>query len=182
MEKETGDKLIFSAKMVDDDPDNKGRVFTIAFSLDNDEVKIYEKETNGFRGGFFYKSPHYRTPKKFDPTVPYIGAIIDINGTKFQLIDAPNSTLDLMESMPDDFDVSNLLSIVEKLHLAISKTELENKFLEADKQKINQITLSDAEEVLSSTNLNPHEIKTILRRYRFYNTNWFIYPDLISCY
>lgn len=172
--------LVFSAKIISDDPNFRDRKFSIIFSMNNDSIKVWEKESDGFKGGFFFKTPRTNVTGKFNPNITFIGNIIEINHTSFLLTDAPESTLNYMESQPDLFSVTDLLCIVNKLHECTTKEELLNKFQQIDKNSVNQVNLDEAEKIFSQTNLNPHEIRTLIRRYRFYNTKWFLYSDFFA--
>lgn len=179
--KEEQSELIFAAKMISNEPENKDRSFVIRFSTEDDEIKIWENEMSGFRGGFFYKSPHYRNKGPFDPSIAYLGSEITINLTKFQLIDAPDITFNLMESQPEKYPFSDLNRVCEKLRELKSPEELQNLFKKYDKDNIGRILLSDALKLFKEEfpELNDQEIKTVMRRYRFYNTNRFDYSDLL---
>ena len=150
-------------------------------SLLDDEIKIWENETAGFRGGFFYKSPHYREKSKFDPSKAYIGAKFTVNLYTFLLVDAPNSTLNYMESQPYVFPYSDLSIILDKIRQQIKREDLKQKFEANDSDKIGRIMIDKAHQFLHKEfpTLNEQEIRTILRRYQFYNTNRFDYNEFL---
>lgn len=175
-------ELVFNAVLVSDDPDNEKRTFIIRFSTVDDEVKIWENESDGFRGGFFYKSPHYREKGKFDSLRCWIGNSVDVNGVLFKLTDAPDSTFNLMETDPDLYPKSDLYSIITRISKLNVKEELRTKFEALDKDKLIRINMDDAEQILTKNEkllLSQHEIKTILRRFKFYNTNKFSYDEFL---
>lgn len=174
-------ELIFTAKLDSNDQENKDRTFVIRMSIIDDEIKIWENESSGFRGGFFYKSPHYREKSKFDPSKAYIGAKFTVNLFTFVLVDAPDSTLNYMESQPDTFPYSDLSIILEKIRAQVKVDELKTKLEAFDPDKIGRIKLDEAQKFLHDefTDLNEQEIRTILRRYQFYNTNRFDYSQFL---
>ena len=177
---EQGPELYFSAKMISVDESNQKRCFVVRFSTVNDNVYVWENESDGFRGGFFYKPDHYREKKSFDPLVPYIGNTIEVNHTKFELIDAPDSTLSEMESDPDKYPQSDLMIISQKLKN--HKEELLSDFERIDSEHNQRPLIVKAEEILLSSKygLTKHEVRTLTRRYCFYRTKRFDYSGLIS--
>jgi hypothetical protein len=179
---EDPNELIFTAKLISDDSLNEDRSFIVRFSQSSDEIKVWENDSPGFREGFFYKSPHQREVKKFDPSVAHIGAIVTINLTKFLLIAAPESTLNIMEANPDLFPLSDLSAIMEELRKKLSADQVRSKFTELDTDKIGRIPTNDAFKVLSGPEfgLSKHQQITITRRYRFYETDRFVYDDFLS--
>lgn len=179
--KEEITELIFTAKLVSDDVENRDREFVIRMSIIDDEIKIWENETPGFRGGFFYKSPHYREKAKFDPSRAFIGSKINVNLNTFLLVDAPDSTLDYMESQPDTFPYSDLSVVLDKIRHNSDREELRKKFEKYDQEKIGRILLDEAKLFFHDefTDLNEQEIRTVLRRYQFYNTNRFDYNEFL---
>lgn len=178
------DDIVFSAKMVCDNPLNSERKFNIRFGLQSDWVKIWEIATPGFREGFFYKSQYEREKKKprFDNI--HLGAELCINGVKFLLIDAPEPTLSLMESMPNLFPSSDLFLISEKLSAEIKKEAVLEIFTKHDISGCGRIPIGQAKKIIieNTKSLNQQEIETILRRYRFFSTQLFCYSDFISLF
>jgi hypothetical protein len=181
-DKDPNAELIFTAKLISDDSLNENRDFVVRFSLTSDEIKVWENDSPGFREGFFYKSPHHRAPGKFDPSVAYIGAQVTINMAKFLLVGAPESTLNFMEASPDNFPISDLSLIMQKLRLKLTAEQVRPLFLEFDIEKIGRILTSDAFKVLGRPEfgLSRHEQITVTRRYRFYKTDRFTYEDFLS--
>lgn len=136
-------ELIFTAKLDSEDQENKDREFVIRLSILDDEIKIWENETAGFRGGFFYKSPRYREKSKFDPSKAYIGSRLTVNLYTFILVDAPDSTLNYMESQPDTFPYSDLSIVLEKVRQQTNGDELKTKFETYDPDKIGRMKLDE---------------------------------------
>jgi hypothetical protein len=176
------EELVFTAKIISDDPLNADRSFIVRFSLHDDEVKVWENDSAGFRGGFFYRSPHYREPGKFDPLVPYIGAEVTVNRTRFLLASAPESTLSFMEASPEKFPLSDLSLIMERLRKRLTADRIRPKFAALDADGTGRIPTKDAYAVLAGEEfgLTRHEQITITRRYRFYKTDRFVYEDFLS--
>jgi hypothetical protein len=181
-DKDPNEELIFTAKLISDDPLNEDRTFIVRFSTSNDEVKVWENDSSGFRGGFFYKSPHQREIGKFDPSIAFIGSVVTVNLTQFLLVGAPDSTLNLMEANPDLFPLSDLSLIMQNLRKKFTADQIRPKFAELDTDRTGRILDTDAYKVLASPELglSKHEQITITRRYRFYKTNRFLYDDFLS--
>ena len=182
---EPSDELIFAARMVSDDPNNANRSFVLRMAMDSDEIKIWENTTTGFRGGFYYVSPHYREIGSFDPAKAFLGSIINVNGVDFELIDADEGTLSIMESSPSEFPFADLTEVMAQLRLNDkAKPLLTSKFEAADKEKIGRVLMKDVVEILSDPelNLNRQQIRTICRRFRFYQTERFMYEQLLECF
>jgi hypothetical protein len=176
------DEFAFTAKLASEDPLNEGRDFVVRLSLSSDEVKVWENDSPGFRGGFFFKSPMDREPGKFNPAKGFIGAQITINRTKFLLVGAPESTLSFMEARPDIFPLSDLSLIMQNLRKKFTADQIRPKFTAFDSDKTGRILMKDAFSVLSEPEfgLTRHEQITITRRYRFYKTDRFLYEDFLS--
>jgi Ca2+-binding EF-hand superfamily protein len=180
--RQQSEELIFSAKLVSNDETNSNRIFVVRFSLGDDEIKVWETETDGFRGGFFYRSPHERTIGKFDPSKAFIGSQLRINLVDFILVDAPDSTLNCMESDPDTFPFADLATIINQLRDKNAAEKLRPKFEELDTDKIGRLLIKDVYSVLSDPdlNLNQHQQRTVVRRYRFYQTDRFLYNEFLT--
>jgi hypothetical protein len=178
------DELMFTGKMISDDETNWKRLFIVRFSLHSDQIKVWETETDGFRGGFFYVSPHYREPGQFNPSIAFLGSELPINLVKFVLDDAPDSTLNRMESDPERFPFSDLVAIVKHLQGVTSAAKLRPQFEAFDTGKIGRILIKGAYSVLSDPDLglglNQHQQRTVVRRYRFYKTDRFLYDDFLT--
>lgn len=182
---EPSDELMFAARMVSDDSNNSGRSFVLRMSMDTDEIKIWENTTTGFRGGFYYVSPHYRNIGSFDPSKAYLGSVVNVNGVDFELVDAPDSTLSLMEANPTDFPFSDLTEVMAQLRINDKARDLIRRGFEAaDKEKIGRVLMKDVTEILSDPelNLNKQQIRTICRRFRFYQTERFMYEQFLECF
>lgn len=174
-------ELVFEAKMESDDPNNADRTFIIRFSQDDDEIKIWENPSDGYNGGFFYVSPRGRPKKPADPSLPYLGNSITVNGVTFILTEASDSTFNAMEARSDVYPFSDLSTVVQEINKAINKTDLESKFKELDTEKTERIPLEMAKKALEELlpAFNRHQIATILRRYRYYMTNLFAYGEFL---
>lgn len=180
--KDPNASLHFSAKLISDDPNNADRKFIVTFSLEDDEIKVWEVQTDGYRGGMFYKSPHYRDEGKPKFSEMFIGSTITVNGASFELLDAPDTTFERMEKQVDDFPFSDLSIIFEKLRKNFNKEKLENIFKEKCIPGTQRIKKSDYSEILSQNDfgLNKHEIITLYRRFKFYSTDTFDSGEMVK--
>ena len=175
--------LHFSAKLVSDNENDKVRPFAITFSQEENDVRVWETRTNGFLGGMFYKTPHIRDDiREPDFTGVYIGGIVEINGKKFQLIDCPEETLEIMENKNDLFPKSDLSFILGKIRGKNIKNELENRFTDKCIVGSKRCKIDDAQEILrdAALELVEQEIVTIVRRFRFYSTPTFMFDEFIN--
>jgi hypothetical protein len=180
--KETEDELVFTAKIVSDDETNVDRTFVIRFALGDDEIKVWENQSSGFRGGFVYRSPSNRIPGKFDPKFVYIGGRPVINGVEYVLTDASDGALNIMESKPELFVYCDLAEIMSELRKEKTAEELLPKFLAFDKDRIGRVLIDEALKVLADPELklNCQQIRTVVRRFKFYRTDRFEYEEFLK--
>lgn len=180
MQKEINPKeLRFLAKMVSDNPDNRDREFSIIFSLVDDDIKVWENQSNGFDGGFVFKSAHDRKRGTPEFAKMYIGSKLKINGVEYELTSAPECTFDAMEKDPIKYPQMNVEIILRKLKPY--KGKLETDFEKCLIPETDRIKLEDATDVLEKceANLNKNEVIAIVRKYRFYKTKTFLFNQLL---
>ena len=154
-------EISFSAKMLSENILNKDRQFIIKFSLIDDEIKIWEIPTEGFSGGFYFKTSHIRNKNLPNYSIMFISSIININGINFEIINAPESTLQFMESQTSNFIVSDLFNIIQKISKLNIKKKLEEEFFKKDLKNFTRISLLDTKLILKNNFnniLNLHEI------------------------
>ena len=173
-------EMRFLAKMVSDNPDNKDREFSIIFSLLTDEIKVWENQSDGFDGGFVYKSPYALKRGKPDFAPMFLGSIVTINGIKYELTGAPENTYEIMEQNLNIFSQMDANKIIPKLR----------KYSRTIKEEINKciipgtdrIKLEDANRILTNceANLSKNEVLAMVRKFRFYKTQTYSYHDLMA--
>ncbi|KAF5401090.1 EF-hand domain containing 2 [Paragonimus heterotremus] len=119
--------LRFFARMVTDNPLDRDRLFVISCFLCDDTFSIYEPTTrnSGFKGGLFLercrvKKPNAerfstKPPDYYTPHDLYVGAILEMNSFKFELLDADEYALQYMEQHNTEFPYSDVRVIHDKL-------------------------------------------------------------------
>ena len=170
----------FLAKMVSDDPNNKDREFSVIFSLVDDEIKVWENQTDGFGKGFVYKSPYQLKRGKPDYSPMYVGSIVNINGVKYELYDAPENSYETMESHPEEFPFMDTKLIAKKLKPYY--TPLKNEFKKCIIPETDRVLLEDATEIITKceAHLNKSEVIAVVRKFRFYKTKTYSFEELLT--
>ena len=174
-------EMRFLAKMVSDNPDNKDREFSIIFSLIDDDIKVWENQTDGFVKGFVYKSPYTKEKKgKPDFSQMFIGSHPIINGVTYDLYDAPEITFQIMEQHTKEFPFMDVNLITEKLR-KYSK-QLREEFKKVLIPETDRVRLEDARKILTNceANLNPNEVIALVRKFRFYKTQTYSFHELLA--
>ncbi|XP_030369999.1 EF-hand domain-containing family member C2 [Scaptodrosophila lebanonensis] len=123
--------LRFEAKLLSAVRENCKRSFVINYYLADDTLQIYEqaRRNSGFVGGEFLKRARVPLPgqPKFSSSRPeyykahdfYIGATHSLKDHIFHIISADEFTLLFMEQHPDEFPVSNIKTIMDKIRKAV---------------------------------------------------------------
>lgn len=130
--KNDGVRLRFGAKMLRSrNAENAGRVFIVTFNLATDEISVYELgvRNSGFVAGDFFKPAKFvmpRTemlaaepPKRYQAHHLYVGAELELRGFVFGLVTADEFGLGYMEAHPNEFVLSNVTVILDKVREAL---------------------------------------------------------------
>lgn len=180
--------LSFSAKLISDYKDDGNRDFLLQYYMQDQTMTIFEekKKMNGFKGGRFLnkmKVINPQTGKNYTDSSLAVGNILQISGRTFELEDAPEYTLCLMESNPKRFLQSDMQYSIELLAAYADKhnIDLNAVFEEKDVVKSSVVSSKEAEEILFSFSPDfPKQCAiTILRRLTYDDS--FDYLELVKC-
>ena len=166
--------LVFKAKLVSDVRDDSLRDFMVQYFLNDKTIQVFEGRGGnvGFRGGKFLsrmKVKNPRTQRDYDDESFALGEKLQLAGRVFELIEAPEYTLALMEANVERFPASDMQTSIEglKTYLSRSRTDLKSKFDAVDRRGTGVIPNKDAEDILFGFTpvLSKQYITTILRRF-----------------
>ncbi|XP_038119302.1 EF-hand domain-containing family member C2 [Culex quinquefasciatus] len=123
--------LRFGSRMISKIKENNDRFFVITYYLSDDTVSVYELQirNSGFQGGEFIKRARVLTPNQdiFTPNRPsyykaqdfYLGTTVILQDHKFNVTNADIYALKFMESHCEEFPLSNVSKIVQKIRNAL---------------------------------------------------------------
>ncbi|ETN65018.1 EF-hand domain-containing family member C2 [Anopheles darlingi] len=123
--------LRFGAQMVSNVPENNDRFFVISYHLSDDTISVYEIpiRNSGFRGGEFIKRRKLFLPNQdlrnasrpacYRPQHFYLGAAVRLQDHQFRLTNADIYALQFMEQHCEEYPLSNVGKIVQKLRDAL---------------------------------------------------------------
>ena len=184
---EDSDKyLVFLASMISDDDYDRDRVFVLHYYLQNKTVAIYVKKDKAKAiepGRFLSRMPIQdpRTGENYDDDAFYVGAKIQAAGRVFELKEAPEYTLCLMEANSDRFPQADLATSVETLanHAKSIGVDLAAEFQKIDKQNAGTISQDEAKALFQSyaPAITQQVAITLMRR--FVKDGRFQYQDLL---
>lgn len=166
--------LVFKARLVSDVRDDSLRDFMIQYYLNDKTIQVFEGKggKTGFRGGKFLsrmKVKNPRTQRDYDDENFALGEKLQLSGRLFELIEAPEYTLALMEANVERFPASDMQNAIEalKLYLTRSSTDLKSKFDAFDRNGDGIIPTTSAEEILRALipGLSLQHVTTIIRRF-----------------
>jgi hypothetical protein len=181
--------LRFSARFKNPQPQDARRRFVVVFCLADDTVAVFEQQqrNSGFRGGKFIQRGKWKNAaaggRDFAESDFRIGQDITINGFTFVTGGADEFALRFMESQPDAFPHADLAHIVR-----VCRTDAEAvriAFEAADPGLVGWVNPPAAEELLATVlrgRLEPHEIRTIVRRWTDGDTdfNYFAFISALA--
>lgn len=187
--------LTFSAIMVTSQNDSKSlhfgrdsaRRFLIQYFLDDKTTQIVEEKQkmNGYAGGRFLnrmKVRNDRTGQYYTDTSFAIGEQLYIASQTFELINAPEYTLALMESNPERFRQCDMEFSIDSLshYLDQNGIDLNSLFEEKDITNLSYVSREEAEEILFSfaPSFSKQCAITILRRLTYDDS--FDYVELMK--
>eukprot|EP00933_Yihiella_yeosuensis_P080533 TRINITY_DN93985_c0_g1_i1.p1 TRINITY_DN93985_c0_g1~~TRINITY_DN93985_c0_g1_i1.p1 ORF type:complete len:679 (-),score=97.63 TRINITY_DN93985_c0_g1_i1:54-1979(-) len=112
--------LRFEAKMVNPCAEDQNRRFIIGIFLADDHVAVWEVKTRNsghWESKFAAKAEKINpaTNRSFKPTDFYVGAILVVSATPFELTGADEAALKYMEERPDEFPHSSASLLVSAL-------------------------------------------------------------------
>lgn len=113
--------LRFEAKFLTPQyPEDVDRKFVLAFSLQDDELAVYEQKrrNSGFMEGKFAEKSKKRNPDNhvyYAASDFWVGNVIKAHGAAFKVLRPDEYTLAYMEATPEDFPYSDVSKILPKL-------------------------------------------------------------------
>eukprot|EP00960_Hanusia_phi_P049974 759911-Hanusia_phi.AAC.12 len=163
--KYAGKVLRFEAKWVSDRPEEKVRTFIISFYLADDTISIWETSGDGRNTGMFsgkfLERMKLKKPGTFGTKMKYysksdfyVGAVIEAQTRKFELVSMDKFTERLMDT--DDQAAAAMLQkepVSLRFLRRVTEHELQEfreQCIEADKDKEGVISLEDFMEIISS--------------------------------
>ena len=168
-----GIALRFMAQLDTEKPEDIDRRFIISYYLADDTIGVFEppQRNSGFIGGKFLERKKIRR----SPTAYYqasdffVGAQVEINRFLFILIDADQYAFSHMEERPDEFPLSDVNLIHEKLkqYLYERSSQAWEVFRRIDENHDGVINFDEFRNLLLSMDfhLNEQEIITLMRKY-----------------
>jgi hypothetical protein len=106
--------LRFLGRFINPSKVDAGRRFILNYYLNNDTIQIFEKfeRNSGFVGGKFLERDRVKNPatnEYFQPMDLFVGANVEVNKYKFQLLDADEYTRKFMSNNPTIFRPNQVL-------------------------------------------------------------------------
>ncbi|XP_047700925.1 EF-hand domain-containing family member C2 isoform X1 [Prionailurus viverrinus] len=173
--------LRFFAKLITHKRVERDRMFVISYFLSDDTISVFEpiERNSGFTGGMFLKRIRVKKPGQevFKSELSeyiqaedlYVGARVNVNGYLFHLLNADEYTLRYMEENSDQFPMSSIELVLQKLKEEQSKSrELKQVFRNADPKltkRVDYNTFRDIMMTLTVGRLLEHEFITLARHY-----------------
>jgi hypothetical protein len=101
-------RLSFLARMVNPKQEDENRRFNVTYYMNNNTLSMFERfqRNSGFVGGKFLERMRMENPatnQYFQPQDFKVGAILTINKTQFELLEADLWTKNFMANNPDTF-------------------------------------------------------------------------------
>jgi len=186
------------ARLLSDDPIDATREFLITFFLEDDSIQVYEekKRNSGIWSGTFLRRGKYinefpsdpasgarhaeqmsevvesAEPRPFHPNDIYLGAVIYLNGSQFQIIEMDNLSLAFCESYPHEFPLMDTFRIIGTMMVRIlaHRVNLRPVFEQADREGKcwlpAETFLSRLDSLQLTHHLNDQELLTLMRRFK----------------
>ncbi|XP_055545172.1 EF-hand domain-containing family member C2 [Wyeomyia smithii] len=123
--------LRFGAHMISNIVENNDRFFVITYYLSDDTISVYELmiRNSGFQGGMFIKRSRMLLPNQniFIPSRPkyyraqdfFLGSSVVLQDHKFTITNSDIYALSFMERYCEEFPLSNVSKIVQKIRDAL---------------------------------------------------------------
>jgi len=152
--------LRFEARIVGAKKADEERRFILAVHTADDNVSVWEarQRNSGHTEGKFAQKSRKRNPATdtwFEPADFFIGAVVEVNSTPFELLKADEVTLKYMEDRPGEFPFADVDLITNKL---AGLRDVHPRFEELPVEELQQLAL-----VKLGVVLNAHELVTLQR-------------------
>jgi len=166
----------FSAVMVSENPEDKGRKFVFSYYLNDDTISIFEpvQRNSGIIGGKFLQRGKVKNPttgEYYKSTDVFVGAQLTVFSHVFLLTGTDQFTVNFMEQDPNSFPKANFDFIINRLREETQNTNSEQKIREvfnnADTDKSGFICMDELKNLFVHLDvpLDEHELITILRQF-----------------
>lgn len=178
--------LSFSATLVSNQKEDNFRDFVVTYYYYDRAFSVTERTVpnSGFKGGKFLQKKVIINPETnltYEPKDIYIGAIIKIDGWIFQLQEASEHTLKIMEALSDEFIRSDIQKtfILMKNIVKGKVSEILVEFQKLDHFRNEWVTALEFQSVLRNFGviLADQEFLTVFRRFHYPGTDHFDYPE-----
>jgi hypothetical protein len=147
--------LNFRAKIVSRDRTDLLRKFVVSFYLFDQTLQIYEEyvPNSSFRWGKFLQKTRVINPATrqfFQSGDFFVGQKITVAGVVFELLDASQLALGLMEADPDEFPHSDLALVISKFRDVLRATgeDIKALFANAPKAEGGLLDTDDAQAII----------------------------------
>ncbi|CAK1580325.1 unnamed protein product [Parnassius mnemosyne] len=179
--------LRFAARLINDNPEDARRYFVVKYFLCDDTIGVFElgERNSGFTGGTFFRREKTYLPdvdffvSKEPPTYTdkdmWIGNELVINKHRFRLIAADEYALRYMELHADEYPMSNVALIMDKIRRTLASQEngyknFVAKYMEAvlpDKKELMSVRcFKQALKEIMCEKMTEHEFLTLIRHFR----------------
>nr|CAG4714695.1 unnamed protein product [Naegleria fowleri] len=164
----------YSAVLVTDKPEDKGRKFILSYYLSDDTISVFEpvQRNSGVIGGKFLQRSRVKNERGeyYKANETFIGATLNINNFIFYLEETDEFTVNYMEQNAEQFPKANIEIIMNKIRKHVQDSSLEYKLRDAmgSAQRGARIEMDELRQLLQSMGLDlvEHELITILRHFK----------------
>ncbi|KAG2374107.1 hypothetical protein C9374_011186 [Naegleria lovaniensis] len=164
----------YSAVMVTDKPEDKGRKFILSYYLSDDTISVFEpvQRNSGVIGGKFLQRSRVKNERGeyYKANETFIGATLNINNYMFYLEETDEYTVNYMEQHAEQFPKANIEMILNRIRKHVQDSSLEYKLRDAmgSAQRGSRIEMDELRQLLQSMGLDlvEHELITVLRHFK----------------
>lgn len=181
--------LQFTASLVSRRPEDKGRDFVVAYTVDDHSFQVFEKAVpnSGFQGGRFLHRTvciNPETGQTYKASDVYIGAKVNLEGWTFVLQEASEAALRVMEAHPDIFERSDLYAITDRIRQKMrgKLEEMKNAFKTLDPRNRGRVSLVELQGIFKQfgIQMDDQEFLTLFRRFQYGDSDRFEYHDFVD--
>jgi len=173
--KNSGKIMRFTAKFVDPKPEDAERLFVVNLHLFDDTLSIHEPPQRNLgivTGRFLEKGVHLnmQTGNLFQPEDLFPGAIIEVHGRKFELMDCDDFTRKFYQGAEQESNRLDLGAVLEKIRESMRQhfPLVRDIFRKFDHDKDGVLTQSEFKQALEKygfANLLDEEVLIIMKHF-----------------
>ncbi|EFC40301.1 hypothetical protein NAEGRDRAFT_81047 [Naegleria gruberi] len=177
----------YSAVLLTDCPEDKGRKFILSYYLSDDTISVFEpvQRNSGILGGKFLQRSKIKNDNgdfiKAHDT--FIGSVLNINSYLFYLQETDEYTVNYMEQNASQFPKANIETILNKIRkevINLPDYKLRDALAETEGPgKVGMMSLRSFFDSLG-INIVEHEIITILRHFNAKEDGAISYSEFLS--